>query len=171
MKQQLLVSKADKKKIMSLDLAERLIRVEQNVSACFNKPVSFTQTEYFKSMSNSEKKDFIKYLNNKTKKKVFKLFLVFLPLLIIFLLNMSITGKAIKETIGESYFIGAEILVVVLFDDLVHEGIPRGSSILVEGGPGSGKTLFCLNLAKNMCEMGKKVLYMSFEEPEERLMH
>src|SRR3989338_5313973 len=56
------------------------------------------------------------------------------------------------------------------FDDLVHEGIPRGSSILVEGGPGSGKTLFCLNLAKNMCEMGKKVLYMSFEEPEERLM-
>src|SRR3989344_788565 len=119
MKQQLLVSKADKKKIMSLDLAERLIRVEQNVSACFNKPVSFTQTEYFKSMSNSEKKDFIKYLNNKTKKKVFKLFLVFLPLLIIFLLNMSITGKAIKETIGESYFIGAEILVVVLFVVLV----------------------------------------------------
>src|SRR3989338_5861572 len=115
MKQQLLVSKADKKKIMSLDLAERLIRVEQNVSACFNKPVSFTQTEYFKSMSNSEKK----YLNNKTKKKVFKLFLVFLPLLIIFLLNMSITGKAIKETIGESYFIGAEILVVVLFVVLV----------------------------------------------------
>lgn len=55
------------------------------------------------------------------------------------------------------------------FDGLIPEGIPPGSSVLVEGGPGSGKTLFCLTLAKNMCEKGKKVLYMSFEEPEIRL--
>lgn len=55
------------------------------------------------------------------------------------------------------------------FDSLVPEGIPSGSSILVEGGPGSGKTLFMLTLAKNMCAAGKKVLYMSFEEPEYRL--
>jgi len=55
------------------------------------------------------------------------------------------------------------------FDDLINEGIPDGSSILVEGGPGSGKTLFMLTLAKNMCIHGKKVLYMSFEEPEIRL--
>jgi circadian clock protein KaiC len=49
-------------------------------------------------------------------------------------------------------------------------GIPVGTSTLVEGGPGSGKTIFLLCLAKNMCELGKKVLYMSFEEPEEKLM-
>jgi circadian clock protein KaiC len=55
------------------------------------------------------------------------------------------------------------------FDGLIPEGIPSGSSILLEGGPGSGKTLFLLSLAKNMCESGKKVLYMSFEEPEQRL--
>jgi len=55
------------------------------------------------------------------------------------------------------------------FDSLLKEGIPVGSSTLVEGGPGSGKTLFLLNLAKNFCERGKKVLYMSFEEPEYRL--
>lgn len=55
------------------------------------------------------------------------------------------------------------------FDRLVIPGLPKGSSILVEGGPGSGKTLFCLTLLKEMCSKGKKVLYMSFEEPEDRL--
>jgi circadian clock protein KaiC len=55
------------------------------------------------------------------------------------------------------------------FDALLKEGIPVGHSVLVEGGPGNGKTMFCLTLAKNMAMMGKKVLYMSFEEPEENL--
>src|SRR3989344_176141 len=54
-------------------------------------------------------------------------------------------------------------------DPLLGEGIPIGSSVLVEGGPGSGKTIFCLTLARKMCEKGKKVLYMSFEEPEYKL--
>jgi circadian clock protein KaiC len=55
------------------------------------------------------------------------------------------------------------------FDSLLSDGIPTGSSTLVEGGPGSGKTIFLLNLSRTMCEKGKKVLYMSFEEPEYRL--
>jgi len=40
----------------------------------------------------------------------------------------------------------------------------------VEGGPGSGKTLFCLTTLANLCKSGKKCLYMSFEEPEESLI-
>jgi len=55
------------------------------------------------------------------------------------------------------------------FDELLKPGVPKGSSILVEGGPGSGKTLFCLTVLNELCKRGKKVLYMSFEEPEERL--
>lgn len=54
-------------------------------------------------------------------------------------------------------------------DTLLGTGIPRGSAVLVEGGPGSGKTLMCLQIAMNFCKQGKKILYMSFEEPEERL--
>lgn len=54
-------------------------------------------------------------------------------------------------------------------DKLFRSGIPIGSSVLVEGGPGSGKTLFCLEVAINACKMGLKTLYMSFEEPERRL--
>lgn len=55
------------------------------------------------------------------------------------------------------------------FDKLFRRGIPEGASILVEGGPGSGKTIFCLQVAIEACKRGEKVLYMSFEEPERRL--
>lgn len=55
------------------------------------------------------------------------------------------------------------------FDSLFKNGIPEGAAVLVEGGPGSGKTNFCLNVAYNACKRGLKVLYMSFEEPEPRL--
>ncbi len=54
-------------------------------------------------------------------------------------------------------------------DDLFEEGIPVGSAVLVERGPGSGKTTFCLHLVYNACKSGMKTLYMSFEEPEYRL--
>jgi len=55
------------------------------------------------------------------------------------------------------------------FDKLCPEGIPVGNAVLIEGGPGSGKTILGLTLLKEMCKRGKKVLYMSFEEREERL--
>ncbi|MFA5764338.1 MAG: ATPase domain-containing protein [archaeon] len=54
-------------------------------------------------------------------------------------------------------------------DGLFHNGIPLGSAVIVEGGPGSGKTLFCLQGCVKACEEGKKVLFMSFEEPEANL--
>jgi KaiC/GvpD/RAD55 family RecA-like ATPase len=56
------------------------------------------------------------------------------------------------------------------FDDLMSDGIPASTSVLVEGGPGSGKTIFCLHVAIEFCKQNKRVLYMSFEEPEERLL-
>lgn len=56
------------------------------------------------------------------------------------------------------------------FDKLFDKGIPEGHSVLVEGGPGSGKTNFCLQLLINTCMQGKKALYMSFEEPEVKLI-
>jgi len=55
------------------------------------------------------------------------------------------------------------------FDSLFKKGVPVGASILVEGGPGSGKTIFCLQIAYNACKKGLKALYMTFEEPEHRL--
>jgi circadian clock protein KaiC len=58
------------------------------------------------------------------------------------------------------------------FDALFDKGygVPSGMSILVEGGAGSGKTIFCLATLNGLCKQGKKCLYMSFEEPEDRLI-
>ncbi len=59
------------------------------------------------------------------------------------------------------------------FDDLFEKGngIPLGSSVLLEGGPGSGKTLFGLATINNLVRDKKRCLYMSFEEPEYRLIN
>lgn len=54
-------------------------------------------------------------------------------------------------------------------DDILGSGIPKGSSVLVAGGSGSGKTILCLQMVSNAARAGKKCLYMSFEESEERL--
>jgi len=79
-----------------------------------------------------------------------------------------------SPTKGDAISSGGEEIIkfnVEGFSDLLGGGgVPVGSSILVEGGPGSGKTIFCLHLADDMCSRGKKVLYMSFEEPEDRLV-
>ena len=56
------------------------------------------------------------------------------------------------------------------FDKLFKHGIPKGKAVLIEGSPGTGKTIFCLQTAYNTCKVGKKVLYMSFEESEASLI-
>lgn len=57
------------------------------------------------------------------------------------------------------------------FDELFEQGIPKGSSVLVAGGAGSGKTILSLQILAHHAFQGKKCLYMSFEESEERLKH
>lgn len=55
------------------------------------------------------------------------------------------------------------------FDELMQRGIPKGVSVLVAGGPGSGKTIFCLQTLYQGALNGEKCLYISFEESVERL--
>ncbi len=55
------------------------------------------------------------------------------------------------------------------FDGLFEKGIPSRSAVLLAGGAGSGKTLLGLQILNNAAKNGKKCLYMSFEETEERL--
>ncbi|MBR9675591.1 hypothetical protein GOV05_01130 [Candidatus Woesearchaeota archaeon] len=56
------------------------------------------------------------------------------------------------------------------FDDLIDEGILEGSSVLVSGGPGSGKTTFSIQQLGWAAEKGEKCLFISLEEKEERLI-
>jgi len=59
---------------------------------------------------------------------------------------------------------------IVGLDELLITGIPTGTSILIAGGPGSGKTILTLQLTNNLVKDGKNVLYISLEENTERLV-
>jgi circadian clock protein KaiC len=56
------------------------------------------------------------------------------------------------------------------FDEITHGGLPRGRTTLLEGGPGSGKTLMALqtlvNGARNDHEAG---IFVAFEETSQRI--
>lgn len=56
------------------------------------------------------------------------------------------------------------------FDQLFDKGIPKGSSVVVCGGPGSGKTLFCLQALYNAALRGEKCLYFTIEERVDKLI-
>jgi len=56
------------------------------------------------------------------------------------------------------------------FDALFEKGIPKGTSILLCGGPGSGKTILGLQTLNYGACRGEKCLYMTFEESEKRLI-
>ncbi len=54
-------------------------------------------------------------------------------------------------------------------DDLLGEGIPRGSSVLVAGVAGTGKTVLLLEFIYRGALAGEKGIIFSFEETSERL--
>ncbi|MFQ6135551.1 MAG: RAD55 family ATPase [Candidatus Hydrothermarchaeales archaeon] len=54
-------------------------------------------------------------------------------------------------------------------DSLLEKGIPKGTANLIAGGPGSGKTILCLQTLNYGATQGEKCLYMTFEESPERL--
>lgn len=56
------------------------------------------------------------------------------------------------------------------FDELLDKGIPQGNLMLVAGGAGSGKTIFCLQTMINKAKEGKKCIILSLEEREEKLI-
>jgi circadian clock protein KaiC len=54
-------------------------------------------------------------------------------------------------------------------DELLGEGIPRGSSLLIAGVAGTGKTMLSLEFVYRGAIAGEKGIVFSFEETEERL--
>lgn len=54
-------------------------------------------------------------------------------------------------------------------DTLLGDGIPYGSSVLVSGVPGSGKTVMLLEFVYRGAQAGQKGVVFSFEETPERL--
>jgi circadian clock protein KaiC len=56
------------------------------------------------------------------------------------------------------------------FDELIAKGFPIGKNILINGGPGTGKTIFGLEYIYNgVTKFNEKGLYISFEQKEDAL--
>ncbi len=55
-------------------------------------------------------------------------------------------------------------------DAMVGGGYYRGTSVLISGSAGAGKTLFALQCVKGALEKNEKCLYLSFEESREHLL-
>jgi circadian clock protein KaiC len=56
------------------------------------------------------------------------------------------------------------------FDELIEGGFPKNSSILICGGPGTGKTIFCLQYIINgALKYNEKSLYVTFEQRSDAL--
>ncbi len=57
------------------------------------------------------------------------------------------------------------------FDELFNNGgIPKGNSVMIAGGPGTGKSTFCRQICVSQITQGKRCMYVSFEEGKERIM-
>ena len=55
-------------------------------------------------------------------------------------------------------------------DEILGGGIPRGAFFLVEGAPGTGKTVFCIQFAHAGISSGERCLYVSSGQPEPLLL-
>ncbi len=77
-----------------------------------------------------------------------------------------IKGKFVKkEKLAEKWLKTG----ITGFDELLENGLPKGSAILLSGGAGSGKTIFALQTLNHAASNGEKCLYLSFEESEKNL--
>jgi circadian clock protein KaiC len=57
------------------------------------------------------------------------------------------------------------------FDEITHGGLPRGRTTLLEGGPGSGKTLFALRfLVHGAQACNEPGIFVAFEETSKRIV-
>jgi circadian clock protein KaiC len=75
---------------------------------------------------------------------------------------LGLSSKASNERISTG--------VPDLDDMLGGKGFYKGSSILVTGQAGTGKSSFCAAFARSACNKGRKVLYITFEESPEQMI-
>jgi circadian clock protein KaiC len=80
---------------------------------------------------------------------------------------LGIEFKMAKKLKGQTIF---EPTFVPNFDRLIQKGgIERGSSMLVAGGAGTGKSTFVLQSLYQALQKGEKAVYISFEQSTEKV--
>jgi len=93
------MTKKEKEEFLSMDLIERMIRLEQRVSASFGEFIPYPKTHYFQNLSQNEKSKFTKYLKKYKRRKYILGFLLSLFVVTVFLFKGNITGNFISNTL------------------------------------------------------------------------
>jgi KaiC/GvpD/RAD55 family RecA-like ATPase len=79
-------------------------------------------------------------------------------------------AKKKKEEKSGEYSINCMPAYVSCFDDMIDcKGIERGTTVLLSGGCGSGKTIFAVQSAYNAALNGENVAYFTFDDDPERV--
>ena len=107
---------------ISLNTAEKMIRMEQNVASTFGKYISYNETDCYKKMSAEEKQNFERFKGTKKTKKIFIVIGLLALVLLFFLLKFSITGKTVENVIGTEtsnvlgwIFVGLFVVGLIVF--------------------------------------------------------
>lgn len=116
MQTQVLKTKVEKKDFLENDFLDRLIRIEQRVSAKFGNLVKYTDTYCYKNLAPENRERYEKYLKSKKKKKFIFGASFLLPLFGILFLSNGITGNVVKGEVGETSF---QMSYLVLFGFLI----------------------------------------------------
>lgn len=111
-----LIKKVDKKNILSNDFIERMVRVEQRVSASLSEKKAYNETDYYKSLTLEEKKSFEEYLRKKGNVRKGFILVFSLVFLSFFVLNFGITGNTVEgEDFSTFSFVVLGIFIVIAF--------------------------------------------------------
>jgi len=84
--------------------------------------------------------------------------------------GISVLPVTSLELAHEAYTERVRTGIPALDDMLGGEGFWRGSSILVSGAAGTGKTTIAAHFAEAACARGEKVVYFAFEESPNQIM-
>jgi ABC-type dipeptide/oligopeptide/nickel transport system permease component len=129
MQTQILKTKEERKDFLENDFLDRLIRIEQRVSAKFGQLIKYTDTYCYKNLTSENRKRYEKYLKTKKKKKFAFAVSFLLPLFGVLFLSNGITGNVVKEGVGDS---GFQTFYLVLFAFLAVLIIGTGLFFLIK---------------------------------------
>lgn len=117
--------KKEKKKFLSNDFIDRMIRVEQRLSLTFGAYIPYNKTKYYKSLCSEEKKVYEDYLKKRKNGWRVVLLFVFIGIIAIAVLKTGFTGNAVNDRLGEdaisavSYTIVFLMLVLVFLSGII----------------------------------------------------
>ena len=98
MQSQIKTDSFNKEKYLKADLIDRMINVEKSIDGSFNQKLDSKDTEYFKSLSDEDKQNYLKYLKIRKNKKIMSSIWFLLPFFLMGFFSFNLTGNVVADT-------------------------------------------------------------------------